>query len=109
MGRLFEKKSSRRIKICHLEKQLEDKTLRNVNITETLPTLIVKSDEHPKVGLRVDERKQVSFTNLYRKAVINKGLHDELEMNRKEMEFMGLSPSTCSQITSSEGTFPQKS
>ena len=71
-------------------------TLRNVNITETLPALIVKSDEHPKVGLKVDERKQVSFTNLYRKAVINKGLHDELEMNRKEMEFMGLSPSTCS-------------
>ena len=45
-------------------------TLRNVNITETLPALIVKLDEHPKVGLRVDERKQVSFTNLYRKAVI---------------------------------------
>ena len=70
--------------------------LRNVNITETLPPLIVKSEKHPKVGLRVDEQKQVSFTSLYRKAVINRGLHNELEMNRKEMEFMGLCPSTCS-------------
>ena len=90
---IWKKNQAGRIKMS-FGKTVRKQHLQNGNITETLPPLVVKSGT--KVGLKVDEQKQVSFTSLYRKAVINKGFHNEPEMNRKEMEFMGLCPSTCS-------------
>ena len=62
-------------------------------MSETLPALVVTSEEDSKRTLKMDRNKPASFTNLYRKAVINKGWDEKIDISRKEMEFMDLPPS----------------
>ena len=66
-----------------------------LDVSETLPAVVVTSEEDSKRTSKLNRNKQTSFTSLYRKAVIDKDWSDQMDMSEKEMEFMGLLPSTC--------------
>ena len=66
--------------------------LQKVNMPVSLPPLVEKSGACSKSDAKLGKNKKVSFTTLYRKAVIDKEFCNELELNKKEMEFMGLLP-----------------
>lgn len=74
---------------------------KGVELYSSLPALVVTTDKSfdttPKQG---KNNEKVSFTNLYRNAVLNKGWNEQTSVSQKELEFMGLIPSNSSRLKS---------